>query len=177
MFSSSVAPGERCDSEQRLLFDCDSVKRKPEQRKLSKSADLLYFTRMAQDEEEGSSGETSEDSNFEENLAIFVSTERPALTQEEFHKLYGLEDGKISGEKMYKDSWGSMSRSVRRWSRKMKSLTFMKLMRALMPILRWLPNYNWKRDFADDCAAGFTVGKQFFQSTIFHILTGKKLVK
>eukprot|EP00093_Oithona_nana_P013439 13439.XXX_839671_841919_1 [CDS] Oithona nana genome sequencing. len=59
---------------------------------------------------------------------------------------------------MYKDSWGSMSRSLRRHSRKMKSLTFVKLMKNLMPILRWLPNYNWKRDFANDCAAGFTVG-------------------
>ena len=112
---------------------------------------------MAQDESEGSS-ETSEDSSVYKESAIFVGTERPALTQEEFHKQYGLEDGKLSGQQMYKDSWGSMSRSLRRHSRKMKSLTFVKLMKNLMPILRWLPNYNWKRDFANDCAAGFTVG-------------------
>ena len=170
MFSSSVAPGECCDSEQLLLFD---TKRKPRQtqscreprRHRKSSADLLYCmqTRMAVDEEEGGTSETSEDSNFEETAAIFVSTERPALTQEEFHKLYGLEDGKLSGERMYKDSWGSMSRSLRRWARKWKTLTFMRLMRMLMPILRWLPNYNWKRDFPDDCAAGFTVGKQFLK--------------
>ena len=109
---------------------------------------------MAQDE---STSETSEDSSYKES-AIFVGTERPALTQEEFHKQYGLEDGKVSGQQMYKDSWGSMSRSLRRHTRKLRSLTFVKLLKNLIPILRWLPNYNWKRDFADDCAAGFTVG-------------------
>ena len=40
---------------------------------------------------------------------------------------------------------------------KVKSITCARFILALFPILRWLPLYNWKRDFVCDVIAGFTV--------------------
>ena len=33
----------------------------------------------------------------------------------------------------------------------------MNFLRTWIPILFWLPNYQWKQDFPNDVAAGFTV--------------------
>jgi hypothetical protein len=46
---------------------------------------------------------------------------------------------------------------------------FLRSVLNLFPILRWLPAYNWKRDFVCDLMSGFTVG-------VMQVPQGKKKV-
>ena len=112
------------------------------------------------DKDIGSSEDEAEESNSEDCLKDpitalsepLVHIDRLALTQPEFHSLYGLEEGKL--EQVYKDGWGSIRRSCRRYVRKAKEVTFTRIIFSMLPILRWFPKYNWKRDFPSDVAAG-----------------------
>ena len=98
-----------------------------------------------------------ENSNVEEaslqNRLIHI--DRPALKQEEFHKLYGLEEG--HARKSYTNGIVSLGRSIRRNIRNCQEKTCLNFLRSWIPILFWLPNYQWKQDFPNDVAAGFTV--------------------
>ena len=116
----------------------------------------------ASNDNNGNAHEESIDSNddqgsSEESLLINVQVDRPALTQEGFHRTYGLRDHKFSSSEIYKNSWLSLKRSARKWMRYLQSVTCLNLLMSLIPILKWLPKYQWKRDFASDCAAGFTI--------------------
>jgi len=37
-------------------------------------------------------------------------------------------------------------------------INFVSSLLKLVPILQWLPKYNWKGDFINDLVSGFTVG-------------------
>ena len=116
---------------------------------------------------------THDDQEEDVEKSLVVQVKRPALTQEDFHALYGLRDGKLSGEQVYKNGWSSMRRSTRRRLRQIKSISPIKVLFSLVPILNWLPKYNWKRDLASDCAAGFTVAvMQVPQGLAYAILAG-----
>ena len=102
-----------------------------------------------------------EKSNHEEQVLLqnrLIHIDRPALNQEEFHKLYGLVEGHTSrNQKSYTDGIASVGRSIRRNIRNWQEITCMNFLRSWIPILFWLPNYQWKQDFPNDVAAGFTV--------------------
>ena len=102
-----------------------------------------------------------ENSNHEEQVLLqnrLIHIDRPALNQEEFHKLYGLEEGHTSrNHKSYTNGIASVGRSIRRNIRNWQEITCMNFLRSWIPILFWLPNYQWKQDFPNDVAAGFTV--------------------
>ena len=102
-----------------------------------------------------------ENSNHEEQVLLqnrLIHIDRPAVNQEEFHKLYGLEEGHTSrNHKSYTNGIASVGRSIRRNIRNWQEITCMNFLRSWIPILFWLPNYQWKQDFPNDVAAGFTV--------------------
>ena len=52
---------------------------------------------------------------------------------------------------------------------KKKDSRVIQFVKQRMPILHWLPNYNWKRDFHGDLIAGLTVG-------IMHVPQGRQYV-
>ena len=100
-----------------------------------------------------------ENSNVDEEVLLqnrLIHIDRPALNQEEFHKLYGLEEGHTS-RKSYTNGIASLGRSIRRNIRNCQEITCMNYLRSWIPILFWLPNYQWRQDFPNDVAAGFTV--------------------
>ena len=162
------------------LMSCPTVRQK-----VNYDNDVISMTTSEQSEDSCDSSDTRCDNNLNvthdtqddegsgDKKPFIVQVERPALTQEDFHALYGLRDGKLSGQQAYKNGWSSMRRSTRRRIRQLKSISLTKFLMSVVPILNWLPNYNWKRDLASDCAAGFTVAvMQVPQGLAYAILAG-----
>ena len=62
-----------------------------------------------------------------------IHIDRPALKQEEFHKLYGLDEGQ--NRKSYSNGMASIGRSIKRKIRTMQTTTCMSFLMSWIPIL------------------------------------------
>lgn len=91
------------------------------------------------------------ESSDDEAVKAEVKVNRLAYNQVKFNERFQFElPSKSKKTNSTMTFWGSCTKSLREWNPWV-------ILTRLFPILQWLPNYNWRKDFVFDAAGGFTV--------------------
>lgn len=152
--SSTKSQCEDMDDDMaRILYNLEVPSAEVEQMRKRKRKSLISATEQVTPPTTDTEAGEDEDSSQPQ-----IHIQRPALTQEDWHKRFGFDEGKSSSRQPSGlDGFSSIGRYLRRAARSMKGVTFCTVLLSLVPILNWLPTYKWKDDFPNDLAAGFTV--------------------
>lgn len=103
------------------------------------------------------------ESSDDEAVKAEVKVNRLAYNQVKFNERFQFElPSKSKKTNSTMTFWGSCTKSLREWNPWV-------ILTRLFPILQWLPNYNWRKDFVFDAAGGFTVA-------VMHIPQGNRFL-